>query len=107
MKHKEMCERLLDGEDALELSIEKWEDIVEGKGEDLGATNCALCQKYIKKECVDCPVYKVTRKTACERTPYREYEIAQSLGKPARLLKKLAQKEVDFLKSLRKPKRKV
>jgi len=59
MTRKEMIERLMKGEDPLDLSIEKWEDIVEHLKKissfeeyderlEKGQYNCALCELYLK-----------------------------------------------------------
>ena len=101
MKVREMRKRLDAGEDALELSIEKWQDIVDGTGEELEDKNCALCKLYNKKEeneesnCLPCPIYKRTGKKYCQNTPYEEYYCYPIRGK------KKAEAELEFLKSLR------
>lgn len=90
MKRKEMLARLAKGEDPLELSIEKWQDIVDGKGRDYGITNCALCATHFL--CDNCPVED------CYDTPYHDYEKATS----TKARKEAAKKELEFLESLRK-----
>lgn len=85
MTRNEMLKRLKKGEGVFDLSIEKWKDIVERKGKDLGRENCALCEtcfendcedckgsyeecnfcEYEKIECKDCPVYKKTERCVC------------------------------------------
>jgi len=61
MNREDMLRRLGEGEDALELSIEKWQDIVDGKGVDNGHYNCALCRTYdvanTKTKCGGCPLF--------------------------------------------------
>ena len=102
MKRKEMLARLKKGEDPLELSIEKWQDIVDGKGEDLQYANCALCEAdeqalaktNDEKECEGCIVCKKTGSPNCWATPYLDYYMNPT--------KSNAKKEVKFLKSLRK-----
>jgi len=97
MNREEMLARLKKGEDPLELSIEKWQDIVDGKGEELGEDNCALCQ-VSKVICSDCPVFKKTKQEACCGTPYSDFTSTYEEDER----KKLAKKELAFLKSLRK-----
>lgn len=100
LNRKEMLARLEKGEDALELSIEKWQDIVDGKGEDLLSQNCALCEidgmqtdkNPDLDECRSCIIFKKTGKSNCLGTPY--YDIKDE--------KERALKELEFLKSLRK-----
>lgn len=94
MDRVEMLKRLGKGEDPLELSIEKWQDIADGKGENLGAYNCALCEVYLYKGCRGCFVYEKTKLESCVGTPY--YDVSPFLTK------KEALKELEFLKSLRK-----
>jgi len=53
MNENEMKERLAKGEDPLELSILKWEDIVYHGGEDMGFQNCALCDVYYRHDAND------------------------------------------------------
>lgn len=102
MNRKEMLERLTKGEDALELSIEKWRDVVDGKGWAIDATNCALCHKYINVGCMGCPVFKRTHSNYCGRTPYYEYGDAKNAGASEDKLKQIAQRELEFLEGLRK-----
>ena len=88
MNRKEMLARLKKGEDPLELSIEKWQDIVDGKGSDYGHLDCALCETH---ECSECPIGD------CVGTPYDAYWQATS----TKQRKKAAKAELEFLKSLR------
>lgn len=80
---------------ALRGSIQKWEKIVEGTGVDQGVYNCPLCQLFYRLDCKGCPVFERTGYPFCDKTPYREWEDDCTPE-----LKKLAQAEVDFLKSL-------
>lgn len=96
--------------EALEGSIKKWEGIVEGTGIDDGAENCPLCQMFGKISCEECPVMKKTGEDECRKTPHQDWRIHQSrehYGLPSKIncptCKKLAQKELDFLISLREP----
>lgn len=91
MDRKEMLERLARGDPALEVSIQKWQDIVDGVGEDMGAANCALCE-VAGFTCLNCKIYQKMRYT-CRKTPYMRH-----MENPS---KKNAQAELDFLKSLR------
>ncbi len=91
MTRKEMMTRMNAGEDPLEISIQKWQDIVDGTGTDEGIYNCALCYKYlqIENDCKRCPIYEKTGEKACRGTPYNEHPYDPK-------------KVLDFLKSLRK-----
>ncbi len=102
MNRSEMLRRLAAGEDPLELSIEKWQDIVDGKGKNGASDNCALCEKYVI--CDVCLIFKKTGK-CCDSTFYGDYILALALGKKDEA-ESFAQKELEFLKSLRKPKKK-
>ena len=46
MNHKEVVRRMEAGEKPIDLSIEKWEQILEGTGRDKCGSNCALCQYH-------------------------------------------------------------
>lgn len=99
MNREEMLARLKKGEDPLELSIEKWEDVVDkGLDADQGWENCALCEKYFPSGCSDpckgCPIFEKTGKHFCDGTPYEKYQITAD--------EDIAKEEVEFLKSLRK-----
>jgi len=96
--------------EALEKSIEKWEKIVSGEGEDRGSNNCALCKLFIKKKCIGCPVYTKTKTPDCGGTPYEYwlhhqannhlYDFLEFYIVKCPECKVLAQKELEFLKSL-------
>ena len=106
MKEKEMIERLEAGEDPLELSIEKWQDILDGTGEELGDHNCALCVEFGEHcDCDGCPIAEDGHPD-CEGTMYVAYRRAlherletHSDDKTAEL--HAAKKELEYLKSLR------
>lgn len=97
----------------LEESIQKWRDIVAGKVGDKGLINCSLCQKYINRNCIGCVVWQDTNQPACYDTPYRGWFVhhRKEHTKERRPYKgrriecptclELAQKELDYLKSLR------
>lgn len=92
---------------ALKGSILKWELIVGGFESNKNGRNCTLCRTLAR--CEDCPVYLHTGIMHCGETPYSEfvvvaYDLAEynhglSLASNKKL-RRLAQKEVDFLKSL-------
>ena len=94
---------------ALEGSIMKWEKIVDGKGIDDGIDNCPLCKLfYLNGDCEECPVSKKTESYCCSETPYDEWHDHQNDKHPqfdeykirCDTCKKLAEKELAFLKSL-------
>ena len=95
---------------ALKESIKKWEKIVAGKGGDRGGGNCALCELFAEEGCIDCPVYIKTGKCDCSDTPYVEWHDHQTNNHfdgfseiykiECPKCKELAQKELEFLKSL-------
>ena len=99
-----MLARLKKGEDPLEVSIAKWEDIAKGKDlDEFGGDNCSLC--YVNQRadgCKGCPVFEKTGKVECDDTPFREYEDAWYHKANKRTLRAIAKREVEFLKSLRK-----
>jgi len=92
---------------ALKKSIRKWEKIVAGEGEDRGCDNCALCKLFAEYECAGCPVYVETGETSCQGTPFHEWarhheekHLTGVLKIKCPECKELAQKELEFLKSL-------
>ncbi len=108
MTREEMLRRLGEGEDPLEIAIQKWEDIRLGAPSFYGANNCALCE-YFHGEghgCKYCPIYRYTKKVICAGTPYDEFLdhvlfcdkcLALDFCEKGR---KIAYKEVKFLKKL-------
>ena len=99
----------------LEESIEHWERLVSGNrlpNESIGTNDCALCKAYLHKSltknCVGCPVSKITGKTYCENTPYdlvmkikNEMSVrSYSDFLDTKEFKEAAKKELEFLKSL-------
>jgi len=94
---------------ALEGSIDKWQKIVDGTGEDLGVDNCPLCQMFKTQEedsCEGCPVMEMTGEPNCRLSPYVSWSTIVGYGSikdfnnPS-LAMRLAQAELDFLISLR------
>jgi len=111
MNREEMLRRLRAGEDPLDLSIKKWEDIVSclsrvqsaGKFDyalDVAGRNCALCEVYGSKGCEGCPVYERTGGVACVRTPYVAWLLAK-MGKSLQEMRVAAKCELEFLRSLK------
>ncbi len=112
--------------DALEESIEHWQRLVSGErqqsnGERTGlesvyADDCPLCALYLDQPemppCEGCPVFARTGIPGCEGTPWTA--VAKIVwdgthaGNPEAYLipefKEAAQRELDFLISLRTPK---
>ena len=94
---------------ALKGSIAKWEAIVAGTGNDERAHNCALCQAF--EDCDGCPVAQRTGHPECIGTPYEDWsghhiDVHNRYNAPLHPRKgcaeceRLAQAELDFLKSL-------
>jgi hypothetical protein len=115
MDRKELKKRLENGEDPLELSIEKWEDIVEkNNGQNpMYWNNCALCLTFWNADCTGCPVRERTGHDCCEGTPFEALEAHLSECRACERIKngdglklckdgmEVAKKELEFLKSLR------
>ena len=110
MNREEMLKRLKAGEDPLDLSIEKWKDIVdclnqiqqvEEFGEELeaGRDNCALCEVY--RNCHLCPVSEWTHKKGCVGTPYDDFKLVRRVG-DLKTMRIAAEQELEFLISLKK-----
>lgn len=68
MNRDEMLRALRLGRDPLELSIQKWQDIVNGAGLDQGGDNCALCETH--EHCSSCPILLPGDRRHCLSTPY-------------------------------------
>jgi len=95
--------------EALKGSIRKWERIIYENGQDRGVNNCPLCNLFYYQipRCMECPVCKKTDRRKCKGTPYMDwFEYQEEFGRniPNVIFdeesKELAQKELDFLKSL-------
>jgi len=115
MKREEMLRRLKDGEDPLELSIEKWEDIVKhlesigslldyDESLDDGAENCALCELYNESDeehdsCYYCPVNMGGGGIYCHDSPFIVFHNARGHLNGMRWA---ARGELEFLRGLRK-----
>lgn len=89
---------------ALRGSIAKWEKIVSGDAEDMGAENCPLCKLFVEDFCDGCPVRKESGVPGCIQTPWHRWAKAQNQRfhwtANTKRRKKLAQAELDYLKSL-------
>lgn len=100
---------------ALELSIVKWESVVQyhqspaGRAlaaqavwlEDDGPMTCGLCMLYYDEQCVGCPIARRTGHALCLGTPYQKYVHARTLARSNETLLRHAKAELAFLKSLR------
>lgn len=88
---------------ALEKSIEHWERMRIGtqcEGEEPDAISCALCRTF-PDNCSGCPVNNVTGR-GCSKSPYYDARFAwEEFGPNSPEFRAAAQKELDFLKSLR------
>jgi hypothetical protein len=99
----------------LKKSIEKWEGIVNRSEVDDGTNNCQLCiqyfdeiQFYYPNACSGCPVSESVGLPGCKGTPYiawAKYQEDSDIGDTKYKVfddhsKKLAQDELDFLRSL-------
>ncbi len=86
---------------ALKESISHWENMRDHGFEQQQpfSKQCSLCNKFLNKDCVGCPVYRAGFKS-CRRTPYEtaweNYHVTENLIE----FKKSAAEEVEFLKSL-------
>ena len=59
MNNRDMEVRLRNGESRLDVSIEKWRQIVDEEADlhsGIFPGNCALCDKYIHLNCSGCPL---------------------------------------------------
>lgn len=97
--------------EALHGSIKEWENIVDGDGVDLGTLNCPLCERFSSAICSTpsrkekCPA-SIWPASGCVDTPYHDWDL-YFVDYPickrevtSSETKRLAQAELDFLKSL-------
>jgi hypothetical protein len=92
----------LSREEAIDLSIEKWEGILK-KRKELGRNldggswesveSCPLCAKFGNDDCVNCPIYEYVGYPYCHYTPF-----GSAAQNPT--VKNL-QAEIEFLKEMR------
>ena len=112
MTREEMLKRLEAGEDPLDLSIEKWADLIEHLNKitnlkeyderlEKGQYNCALCELYLDNTCAKCPVKTATGSAECRKTPYRHFWCAW-ISENLEAMREAAIAELEFLKSLKK-----
>lgn len=116
MKMREMLELIDKGESPLDISIKKWEDIVNGVGNDEGLDNCALCYVYSNgdggdDDCDCCPVKMDTGEPYCAETPFQRFglhvtncEVCDLSVEPEKYCSnaiELAKVELEYLKSLK------
>lgn len=101
---------------ALQGSILKWKLIEAGELPDLGSESCDLCHEFKPHltSCAGCPVEAFTGESECERSPWVDWNHAQSSlrrylwddrAAPLRVadspkLAALAKAEREFLESL-------
>lgn len=91
--------------DALDKSIQHWQNYADGKGEKECypvVSNCALCAIFYDADCRGCPIKETTGVFRCANSPYREAieNLRENQGqhdylRPEFLL--AAKKELDFL----------
>jgi len=97
MEREDMLERLKAGEDPLDLSIEKWQDIINGEGRDGAGANCALCET-IDMGCKGCVVNEDTG-NGCHGTPYDRYRSHTTKTSVKRM--EAAKAELEYLNGLK------
>ena len=97
---------------AIRRSVDKWDLIVNADGQDNGATDCALCALFNRSDsksvCDGCPVKARTGRIVCLGTPFHDWtthhasdhKFAYPRVVRCEECKRLAQLELDFLKSL-------
>ena len=99
----------MDKAKALKMSIEKWQEIINGTTYDHGSENCQLCINYYDYNCDGCPVKAKTEKEDCFDTPYYKWSIHhhndhKNPNYPYKIIcetcKELAENELEFLKDL-------
>lgn len=90
---------------ALEMSIAHWERVMDDpRCTPTGLRYCKLCYVYKSGqnyECYGCPVFTHTDKICCKGTPFHKFTAAVRSKEGIKLLRKLADDELQFLISLR------
>lgn len=100
-------------------SIQKWQNIVDGKDIDRGCKNCPLCHKFNKdwndidhgpyepdeelRNCEGYPVYQRTGKSNCAGSPYADDDFVPTQEHGMQPTKATAERELAFLRSLLPP----
>jgi hypothetical protein len=97
--------------EALEGSIEKWRKICEEGGGDQGTTNCPLCHLFNVDDnhCEGCPVMIEAGARYCFNTPYidwfnhhvKYHSVIGTFIVKCDKCQEIAERELEFLKSLR------
>lgn len=72
MKREEAERMLKDGVDCLTVSIVKWYDVVEKRGDWESWDTCGCCLKYRADGCVNCPIAQDSGHPYCAGTYYEE-----------------------------------
>ena len=92
---------------ALKESIEHWKRLASGNrkpGEGMEAGDCALCKMFLRRvadPCSGCPVRESSGHIGCRNTPFdNACAIETKLGMDSSEFKAVAEKELEFLKSL-------
>jgi hypothetical protein len=86
-----------------QLVLKKWRVIYDflkthpgSRHPTAGWLTCFYCTRFLVNECQECPVFKKTGQRRCHRTPYREYQEAETWAEAL----KAARAEIKFLESL-------
>jgi len=97
----------------VEISIQKWERIVNGFDVDRGTDNCELCKKYFYGDihdgivCDGCPIDEFVGISECRKTPYINWLHSQPIGSSFifqntnDITQKTAEAELEFLKMIK------
>jgi len=108
MDTEEMIRRMLNGDPKIDIAIDKWKDIANRTGAELGPQNCALCAKYIHLKCQGCPIFESTGVRYCLHTPYIEWDAHHKDAHFGELdtvqcptCKEIADREIAFLEKIR------
>ena len=108
MDSEEMIKRILNGDPKIDIAIDKWKDVANGNGSELGPHNCALCYEYIRLECKGCQIFNYTGRRYCFFTPYRDWDNHHRGAHFGELdivqcptCKEIADREIEFLEKVR------
>lgn len=86
---------------AIDMSIDKWKQIVYHGAQELGRFDCECCTRYINALCINCPIYEFGGDPGCKQTPYYDWAKYFSRGTKRSVINKetqdLANRELTFL----------
>ena len=106
MNRQEMLALLAQGESPIDVSIKKWQDIVDACAsslpyQEMGADNCALCETTKAKwNCADCP-YMMYYGHSCLNAAFSDFYVARNKSERLRAAQAMVE-ELEAIKNAQK-----